>query len=99
MKNTVKFNKDGILKVMHITDTHIQDGNAPATFIAAGFEETYVVDERYYKGNLVKLVEDRGITDVLIINNCAAANTNFHIANIERLLTQSYSGAIAYPED
>ena len=73
-------------------------GNAPATYIASGFEETYVVDERYYDGNLVKLVEDRGITDVLIINNCAAANTNFHIANIESLLTQSYSGAIAYPE-
>lgn len=73
-------------------------GNAPATFIAAGFEETYVVDERYYDGNLVELVEDRGITDVLIINNCAAANTKFHIANIESLLTQSYSGPIAYPE-
>ena len=61
-------------------------------------KETYVVDERYYDGNLVELVESRGITDVLIINNCAAANTNFHIANIESLLTQSYSGAIAYPE-
>ncbi|MBQ6878199.1 MAG: hypothetical protein IJO22_07365 [Oscillospiraceae bacterium] len=74
-------------------------GNAPATYIASGFEETYVVDERYYDGNLVELVESRGITDVLIINNCAAANTKFHIANIESLLTQSYSGEIAYPED
>ena len=73
-------------------------GNALATYIASGFEETYVVDERYYDGKIVKLVEDRGITDVLIINNCAAANTNFHIANIESLLTQTYSGAIAYPE-
>ncbi|MBQ7123202.1 MAG: hypothetical protein IJO01_01130 [Oscillospiraceae bacterium] len=73
-------------------------GNAPATYIAAGFEETYVVDERYYDGNIVDLVNSRGITDVLIINNCAAANTNFHIANIESLLTQSYSGAIAYSE-
>lgn len=27
----VKFNKNGKLKVMHITDTHIQDENAPAT--------------------------------------------------------------------
>ena len=74
-------------------------GNAPATYIASGFEETYVVDERYYDGNLAEFVESRGITDILIINNCAAANTNFHIANIESLLTQSYSGAIAYPED
>ena len=92
----IKTNVNNGRKLVIIKESY---GNAPATFIAAGFEETYVVDERYYKGNLVELVEDRGITDVLIINNCAAANTNFHIANIERLLTQSYSGAIAYPED
>ncbi len=73
-------------------------GNAPATFIASGFEETYVVDERYYEGNIVDLVNSRGITDVLVINNVAAANTKYHISNVEALLTQSYSGAIAYPE-
>ena len=28
---TIKFNSDGKLKIMHITDTHIQDGNASAT--------------------------------------------------------------------
>ncbi len=72
-------------------------GNAPATYIAAGFEETYVVDERYFPGNIVDLVNDRGITDVLIINNVAAANTKYHIANIESLLTQTYSGQIVYP--
>ena len=27
----IKFNENGKLKIMHITDTHIQDGNAPAT--------------------------------------------------------------------
>lgn len=74
-------------------------GNAPATYIASGFEETYVVDERYYDGNLVDLVNSRGITDVLVINNVAAANTKFHIRNIEGLLTQTYSGAIAYPTE
>ena len=31
MNTTIKFNENGILRVMHITDTHIQDGNAPAT--------------------------------------------------------------------
>ncbi|MBR3935586.1 MAG: hypothetical protein IKJ57_03465 [Oscillospiraceae bacterium] len=72
-------------------------GNAPATFIASGFEETYVVDERYYGGSLTDLVNDCGITDILVINNVAAANTNFHISNIESLLTQTYSGTVAYP--
>lgn len=74
-------------------------GNAPSTYIASGFDETYIVDERYYKGNIVDLVKERGITDVLIINNVSAANTEYHIANIESLLTQTYSGSIAYPED
>ncbi|MBQ7874183.1 MAG: hypothetical protein IJ306_03350 [Oscillospiraceae bacterium] len=91
----IKTNVNNGRKLVIIKESY---GNAPATFIAAGFEETYVVDERYYDGNLVDLVNSRGITDVLIINNCAAANTNFHIANIESLLTQTYSGAIAYPE-
>lgn len=31
MNTNIKFNKNGKLRIMHITDTHIQDGNAPAT--------------------------------------------------------------------
>ena len=72
-------------------------GNALSTYIASAFDETYIVDERYYDGNIVDLVNERGITDVLIVNNISASNTNFHIANIEALLTQKYSGSIAYP--
>lgn len=74
-------------------------GNALSTYIASGFDETYIVDERYYEGNITELVTERGITDVLIINNVSAANTRFHVANVENLLTQTYSGNIAYPEE
>lgn len=72
-------------------------GNALSTYIASAFDETYIVDERYYEGNIVDLINERGITDVLIINNVSASNTNYHIANIEALLTQKYSGSIKYP--
>ncbi|MBQ3561478.1 MAG: hypothetical protein IJA06_06685 [Oscillospiraceae bacterium] len=92
----IKTNVNNGRKLVIIKESY---GNAPATYIASGFEETYVVDERYYAGNLAELVSSRGITDILIINNVAAANTNFHIANIESLLTQTYSGAVAYPEE
>ena len=91
----IKTNVNNGRKLVIIKESY---GNALSTYIAAGFEETYVVDERYFDGNIVDLVNERGITDVLIINNCAAANTNFHIANIESLLTQTYSGSIVYPE-
>ena len=72
-------------------------GNALSTYIVSAFDETYIVDERYYDGNIVDLITERGITDVLIINNISASNTNYLIANIESLLTQKYSGTIKYP--
>lgn len=90
----IKTNVNNGRKCLIIKESY---GNAPSTYIASGFQETYVVDERYYDGNIVDLVNERGITDVLIINNCAAANTKFHIANIESLLTQTYSKAKVYP--
>ena len=92
----IKTNVNNGRKLVIIKESY---GNAVATYIAAGFEETYVVDERYYMANLADLVNSRGITDILIVNNCAAANTNAHISNIEGLLTQTYSGVVAYPED
>lgn len=73
-------------------------GNAPSTYIASGFEETYIVDERYYEGNIVDLITSRGITDVLIINNVSAANTAFHVNNVEALLTNTYTDTISYPD-
>lgn len=92
----IKTNVNNGRKLVIIKESY---GNAPATFIASGFEETYVVDERYFGGSLTDLVNDCGITDILVINNVAAANTNFHISNIESLLTQTYSGAVAYPAE
>lgn len=72
-------------------------GNALSTYIASGFDETYIVDERYYEGNIIDLVNSCGITDVLIINNVSSANTAFHVNNIAALLTQTYSGEIVFP--
>lgn len=62
-------------------------GNAVSTYILSHFEETYIVDERYYTGNVLDLVSEQGITDVVIINNVFAANTYYHIENIKDLLT------------
>ena len=62
-------------------------GNAVSTYILSHFEETYIIDERYYTGNVLDLVNEAGITDVIIVNNVFAANTYFHIENIEDLLT------------
>ncbi len=62
-------------------------GNSISTYILSHYEETFIVDERYYTGNILDLINENGITDVIIINNAFAANTYYHIENIEALLT------------
>lgn len=69
-------------------------GNSISTYILSHFEETYIVDERYYTGNILDLINENGITDVIIINNAFAANTYYHIENIEALLTNNSTAAI-----
>lgn len=63
-------------------------GNAFSTYLVPHFEKTYIVDERYFELNLQDFVRDNGITDIVIVNNCFAANTYFHIENIRSLLYQ-----------
>ncbi len=56
-------------------------GNCFVPFVAAHYDEVYVVDQRYYNNlvkagkfpKLAKLIEREGITDVLFINNMQAA--------------------------
>lgn len=56
-------------------------GNCFVPFVAAHYDEVWVVDQRYYNNlvkagkypKLAKLIEREGITDVLFINNMQAA--------------------------
>ena len=64
-------------------------GNAFSTYLVPHFEKTFIVDERYFQMNMQEFVENNGITDIIIVNNCFAANTNYHISNISNLLYQA----------
>lgn len=64
-------------------------GNAFSTYLVPHFEKTFIADERYFQVNLQDFVRENGITDVIIVNNCFAANTSFHITNISNLLYQT----------
>ena len=60
-------------------------GNAFVPFLAAHYEYTYVVDYRYWKGNLADLVAENGITDVYFVNNIMAAQTKVRINEMRKL--------------
>ncbi len=66
-------------------------GNAFAPFMLPHFEDIFVVDQRYYQTALVGLVEEQGVTDILILNNIFAANTPYHIQCINNLKYQVFT--------
>lgn len=62
-------------------------GNAFVPFLAAHYENTYVVDYRYWKGKLPALVTEKGINDVYFVNNIMAAQTKVRINEMRNLST------------
>lgn len=44
-------------------------GNAFVPFLIPHYEEIYVVDPRYYQGSIRSLVKQKGVQDVLVLNN------------------------------
>jgi hypothetical protein len=61
-------------------------GNPFSTYFPAHFEQTFIVDYRYYDFNLLDLIEKNGITDVVFINGVFSANTSWHLHMMERLM-------------
>ena len=59
-------------------------GNAFAPFLVDSYEYVYVVDYRYYKGGtLSELVADKGVDDVIFLNNVVAATGSARLAEME----------------
>ncbi len=47
-------------------------GNALAPFLADHYQYLYVIDYRYYPGNLLTLIQEKGVSDVVFANNVMA---------------------------
>ncbi|MCI7768070.1 MAG: DHHW family protein [Oscillospiraceae bacterium] len=65
-------------------------GNAFVPYLVDSFDEIYVIDIRYFGRNAVDYMKEKGITDVIFINNAFAANTSSLIDGIEKLFTNPY---------
>ena len=63
----------GIIKTTNQNKKHLlvlkdSYGNAFVSFLLPHYEEIYYIDPRRFKANLLKFIEDKGITDVLLLN-------------------------------
>ena len=58
-------------------------GNAFVPFLVDSYEYVYVVDARYYDGNLVDFVTAHGIDEVLFINNLSATGAGARLNELE----------------
>ncbi len=50
-------------------------GNAFAPFLIDHYQTVYVIDARYWSGNLITFAQENGVDDVIILNNLSAVFT------------------------
>ncbi len=58
-------------------------GNAFAPFLVDIYEYVFVVDYRYYNGTLSELVSEKGVDDVIFLNNVVAATGSARLSEME----------------
>ncbi len=63
-------------------------GNAFAPFLAANYGEVYIVDYRYFRGDIREVIDHYGIHDVLFAHNTYVLNTPSAAESIAGLLGQ-----------
>ena len=51
-------------------------GNAYAPFLVDHYQYVYIVDYRYYRDNVVSLINEKKIQDVILLNNMEALSKN-----------------------
>ena len=57
-------------------------GNAFVPFLADHYQTVYVVDYRYYSGSVTQLARDKGVKDVLFVNNLSAIRGSYQMGKL-----------------
>lgn len=60
-------------------------GNAMIPFLVENFENVYVVDYRYFNGTITELVDNKGIENVVFVNNIAITSTRDRIDELKTI--------------
>jgi hypothetical protein len=92
---TYPFVKNG-RKILQIKDSY---GNAFAPFLSAHYEEVYIVDYRYFEGNIKELVKKYGITDIIFSHNLQVVNSSYTTFRESKMLTGRNSRIISTKKD
>lgn len=79
VKTTLKTGK----KLCIIKDSY---GCAFAPFVTANYDEVFIVDPRYYDGNIIDYIKKNKYTDVLILNSVMNANTEIRHKEIKSII-------------
>ena len=74
-------------------------GNPFSTYFTANYQTVFVLDYRYYKGSIIDLIKDEGITDLVFINGIFSANTSWHIKMMTKIMKAQVPGKPAEPKD
>lgn len=61
-------------------------GNAFAPFLVDSYESIYIIDYRYYDGNLADFVTKNGVDDVIFLNNIVATTAGARLSEMEKLV-------------
>lgn len=60
--------------------------NCFVPFLVDHYQDIYIVDYRYYQDNIYELVQEKGVSDVLFLNNLSAINDGSRMAEMEGLI-------------
>ena len=84
----IKTNNHTGRKVMLVKESY---GNAFAPFLACNFDEVFIADQRYFEFGVVDFVKEKGITDLIFLNNIFAVNTGVRVNELARIQNQPYT--------
>lgn len=61
-------------------------GNALTPFLVDHYQTIYLVDYRYWKGNLSELADKTGATDVILLNNLSMIRNKYLVGQLQGIL-------------
>ncbi len=61
-------------------------GNAFAPFLVDSYEYVYIIDYRYYDGTLADFVTEKGVEDVIFLNNIVATTGSARLSEMEEFV-------------
>ena len=70
-------------KIVIVKDSY---GNAFTPYLASHYEEVYVVDYRYFNGNIKFLMRDNNINEIILAHNTFVLNSAFTISRERAML-------------